>query len=80
MPTTEKTRTIERPVPTTPETTPPSSRTARDTGDRPRPRHFSMIRDFTMADFFTLGNGFSGMAAILATMKYLITGDARLIE
>jgi hypothetical protein len=28
---------------------------------KPRPRHFSMIRDFRVADFLTLGNGFSGM-------------------
>lgn len=28
-------------------------------------RHFSMIRDFALADLLTLGNGFCGMAAIL---------------
>src|SRR5262245_14546454 len=41
-----------------------------------KPRHFSMIRDFQAADFLTLGNGFSGMGAILATMKWLVSGDA----
>jgi CDP-diacylglycerol--serine O-phosphatidyltransferase len=42
---------------------------------KPRPRHFSMIRDFQVADFLTLGNGFSGMGAILATMKYAVSGE-----
>lgn len=41
---------------------------------RPR-RHFSMIRDFQLADFLTLGNGFSGMGSILAAMKYLVSAD-----
>src|SRR3954462_9449239 len=41
----------------------------------PKPRHFSMIRDFQAADFLTLGNGFSGTGAILATMKWLVSGD-----
>jgi CDP-diacylglycerol--serine O-phosphatidyltransferase len=40
-----------------------------------RPRHFSMLRDFTLADFFTLANGFCGAGSILATMKYLVTRD-----
>jgi CDP-diacylglycerol--serine O-phosphatidyltransferase len=43
--------------------------------DRPRPRRFSMIRDFQLADFFTLGNGFAGTGAILATLKFVRTGD-----
>ena len=33
-----------------------------------------MLRDFQLADFLTLGNGFAGMGAILATAKYLATG------
>ncbi len=37
------------------------------------PRHFSMIRTFTPADFVTLGNAFSGAGAILAQMQYLAT-------
>src|SRR5207237_223806 len=44
---------------------------------RSRRRHFSMIRDFQVADFFTLGNAFCGTAAVLATMKYLVLGDPR---
>jgi CDP-diacylglycerol---serine O-phosphatidyltransferase len=38
------------------------------------PRHFSMIRTFTPADFVTLGNAFAGSGAILAQMQYLATG------
>ncbi|HYO59419.1 CDP-diacylglycerol--serine O-phosphatidyltransferase [Archangium sp.] len=38
------------------------------------PRHFSMIRTFTSADFVTLGNAFSGSGSILAQMQYLATG------
>jgi len=33
--------------------------------------HFSMIRDFHLADVFTLGNGASGTAAIFLAMSYL---------
>src|SRR5690606_35440149 len=42
-----------------------------------RPRRFSMIRNFQLADFFTLGNGFAGMGAILATLKYVRTMEVR---
>lgn len=42
---------------------------------RPRPRRFSMIRDFEVADFFTLGNGFAGMGALLAMMRYLVSRE-----
>jgi CDP-diacylglycerol--serine O-phosphatidyltransferase len=41
--------------------------------DRPKPRHFSMIREFRAADFFTLLNGFAGMGAILSFMRYCVT-------
>jgi CDP-diacylglycerol---serine O-phosphatidyltransferase len=36
-----------------------------------RSRHFSMIRDFQLADFFTLGNAGCGVAAIFFAMLYL---------
>ncbi len=36
-----------------------------------RPPSFSMIRSFHLADWFTLGNAFCGMAAILAAMDSL---------
>jgi CDP-diacylglycerol--serine O-phosphatidyltransferase len=38
-----------------------------------------MIRDFQLADFFTLANGFAGMAAVLGAMKYLSTRDERFL-
>ena len=36
-----------------------------------RPRHFSMIRDFHLADFFTLANGCCGTAAIFVAMEHV---------
>ena len=40
-----------------------------------RPAHFSMIRGFQLADFFTLGNAACGVAAVLMAMRYLGTRD-----
>src|SRR4029450_4797629 len=37
----------------------------------PRPRHFSMIRDFHLADFLTLANGGSGTAAIFFCLDHV---------
>ncbi|MEO7548190.1 MAG: CDP-alcohol phosphatidyltransferase family protein, partial [Ramlibacter sp.] len=34
-------------------------------------RHFSMLRDFHLADFFTLGNAACGMGAIFFAMLYM---------
>jgi len=42
-----------------------------------RPRHFSMIREFRVADFFTLGNAACGVAGILLAMLYVAEADAR---
>ncbi len=42
-----------------------------------RPRHFSMVRGFHLADFFTLGNAACGMASVLFAMLYMATGDVR---
>src|SRR6187402_2525490 len=42
-----------------------------------RPRRFSLIRSFVLADFLTLGNGFCGCGSVLAAMQYLVTGEAR---
>ena len=42
---------------------------------KPRKRRFTMIRDFQVADFLTLGNGFAGMGSVLASMKYVATTD-----
>src|SRR5688500_2602832 len=38
-------------------------------------KRFSMIRDFHFADWFTLANAVSGIAAVLASMTYLETRD-----
>jgi CDP-diacylglycerol--serine O-phosphatidyltransferase len=37
----------------------------------PRPRHFSMLRDFHVADFITLGNAACGIGAVFCTMVYM---------
>lgn len=42
-----------------------------------RPRHFSMLRDFQLADWFTLGNAFCGTGAIFAAMRFLQEGIVR---
>ena len=41
------------------------------------PRHFSMLREFHLADWFTLGNAFCGTGAVFAAMRYLHEGDVR---
>jgi CDP-diacylglycerol--serine O-phosphatidyltransferase len=41
----------------------------------PRPRHFSMIRGFHLADLITLLNGFLGAGAVLAFMRFTIDRD-----
>jgi CDP-diacylglycerol---serine O-phosphatidyltransferase len=40
------------------------------------PRHFSMLREFQLADFFTLGNAACGMGAVLLALRYMDTGNA----
>ncbi len=42
----------------------------------PRKRHFSMIRDFHLADVLTLANGGSGTAAIFFSMDHVRAGSA----
>jgi CDP-diacylglycerol---serine O-phosphatidyltransferase len=44
---------------------------------RTAPRHFSMVRSFHLADFFTLGNAACGVGAILLAMLYMASGDTR---
>jgi CDP-diacylglycerol---serine O-phosphatidyltransferase len=39
------------------------------------PKHFSMLRNFHLADLFTLANGACGVSAIFGAMKYLTTRD-----
>jgi CDP-diacylglycerol--serine O-phosphatidyltransferase len=43
---------------------------------KPRPRRFSMIRSFVLADFLTLGNGFCGSGSVLSAMQYLVTNES----
>ena len=38
------------------------------------PRHFSMLRDFHLADWFTLANAFCGTGAVFASMRFLQEG------
>ena len=46
--------------------------------DREAPRkRFSMIREFHLADWFTLANAVCGTGALFATMTYLETKDVR---
>ena len=40
----------------------------------PVPRHFSMIRGFHLADFFTLANAACGMAGVLLALRYAADG------
>jgi CDP-diacylglycerol--serine O-phosphatidyltransferase len=41
-----------------------------------RPRHFSMVRDFHLADFFTLGNAACGVAGVFLAMLAMAGSDA----
>jgi len=43
---------------------------------RAEPRHFSMLRGFHLADFFTLGNAACGVGAVLFAMLYMSSGLA----
>ncbi|WP_149193696.1 CDP-alcohol phosphatidyltransferase family protein [Luteimonas suaedae] len=43
----------------------------------PAPRHFSMLREFRLADWFTLGNAFCGTGAVFAAMRFLQDGVVR---
>lgn len=38
-------------------------------------RHFSMLRDFHLADWFTLGNAFCGIGAVFAALRFVQYGD-----
>jgi CDP-diacylglycerol--serine O-phosphatidyltransferase len=45
--------------------------------ERARRRHFSMLRDFHLADLFTIANGFCGVAALFQAMTFLSTRNRR---
>lgn len=38
-------------------------------------KHFSMLRNFHLADFFTIANGFCGVAALFQAMRFLAVGE-----
>jgi CDP-diacylglycerol--serine O-phosphatidyltransferase len=38
-------------------------------------KHFSMIRNFHLADFFTIAKGVCGVAALFQAMRFLATGE-----
>jgi CDP-diacylglycerol--serine O-phosphatidyltransferase len=40
-----------------------------------RPKHFSLIREFHLADFFTLGNAACGVLGILFAMSYIASAS-----
>jgi CDP-diacylglycerol--serine O-phosphatidyltransferase len=44
--------------------------------DRAAPRHFSMLRGFHLADFFTLGNAACGTGAVMFAMLFMASGES----
>lgn len=42
---------------------------------RQNQRHFSMFRDFHLADWLTLANGFCGISAVFFAMRYMQSGE-----
>jgi CDP-diacylglycerol--serine O-phosphatidyltransferase len=44
------------------------------TEDAARPKHFSMIRGFHLADLFTLANAACGVGAVFAAMAFIASG------
>ena len=44
--------------------------------ERAAPRHFSMLREFHLADFFTLGNAACGVGAVFFAMLYMADAQA----
>jgi CDP-diacylglycerol---serine O-phosphatidyltransferase len=45
------------------------------TPDVSTPRHFSMLRGFHLADFFTLANAACGVATVLCAIRYAASGE-----
>ena len=46
----------------------------------PKKKTFSMIREFHLADWFTLGNAICGTGALFSTMSFLTSGDVMHID
>jgi CDP-diacylglycerol--serine O-phosphatidyltransferase len=42
--------------------------------DAPETKHFSMVRNFHLADLFTIGNGFCGVGAIFHSLRFVENG------
>ena len=42
-----------------------------------KPKPFSMIREFHLADWFTLGNAVCGVGSLFSTITYIQTGDIK---
>jgi CDP-diacylglycerol--serine O-phosphatidyltransferase len=42
---------------------------------RKKPLHFSMLRDYQLADLITLANGAAGTSSVFAAMSYLTTAE-----
>ncbi|KAK4051829.1 CDP-diacylglycerol-serine O-phosphatidyltransferase [Microbotryomycetes sp. JL201] len=40
-------------------------------------RHFSLVRNFRLADLVTLGNGFCGAMSLFSSARYLLTSDQK---
>lgn len=41
-----------------------------------RPPHFSMLREFQLADWITLGNAFCGASAVFTTLRFMREGQS----
>jgi CDP-diacylglycerol---serine O-phosphatidyltransferase len=52
---------------------------SRKTPPDSRLRHFTLLRDFSVADLITLANGFAGTGSILSTLQYMDTRDVRVL-
>lgn len=53
----------------------PQSTTSSSSSAPVAKRHFSMIREFHLADFFTLGNAACGVGAVFLAMAYMASGQ-----
>ena len=63
----------DRPVLSSPSGLPPAGVQQNIGTEMPKPRHFSMIREFHLADVFTLANGACGIGGVFCAMKFLET-------
>lgn len=48
---------------------------AHEPDERPRKKHMTLLRSFSLADFITLSNGASGTGAVLLSMAYVADGE-----